>query len=151
MSPIPCLWQFPPRAFLTAHLCPNCACYPHGVVSKHLGCTAEAARRLLIALVCFCGCDQHHDPRQFSEEGVNLAYIFRSQYIIEGSESRNSSRDRGRNHSRPLHTGLLSLVCSASFLIEFGSTFRERVPLSKGWPLLHHLKKMSHNHVLRPM
>ena len=100
-------------------------------VSVHFFCPCMGSR--VWAHVCmytcclsyFCYClMKHHNQNTLREERAYLAYTFSSLFITEGSQDKNSSRERiwrqehMQGHQGGLFTSLLFMACSACFHIE---------------------------------
>jgi hypothetical protein len=76
--------------------------------------------------------------KQLVEERAYLAYASTSLFITEGSQDRNSSKERTlgssscRGHRGMVLTALLPMACSACFLIEPRATSPDMAPPTIG-------------------
>jgi hypothetical protein len=80
---------------------------------------------------------EHHDQKQTVEERVDLVYISISLIITEGSQGRNSNKDRNPDAGadKEAMEGCYLLVCSACFLIESRTTSLGMAPPTMGFTL----------------
>lgn len=91
--------------------------------------------KLLYYFDIFC-CDKTLTKMNLMKKGFVWLKCPR-QSITEGSQGRNSSRDRGRNQEQRQLTGSVPLTCSACFLIQLRTTCSEVTSLTVGWALLY--------------
>lgn len=85
----------------------------------------------------FCCCDKTFWAKATWGGKGYLPFTSRSQFMTEGSHSRNSSRNQGIHHRRMLLSGSLSLACSTSFLLQPRPTCLGRVLPTVDRTLLH--------------
>ena len=90
--------------------------------------------------------------KQLGEERVYLTYVSGSQSITEGSQGRNSSWSRGKNHRRMPHWFAFSLVFSCLAYISQAYLPRMALPtVTFGSHINQRAWKCPHRHAHRPI